>query len=54
LLFTLVFWITISGANIPSRWISALLIDTIYPALREGAANLGFSRSATGVGPRKS
>ena len=42
LLFTLVFWITISGANIPSGWLASLLIDTLYPALREGAANIGM------------
>ena len=42
LLFTLVFWITISGANVPSGWLASLLIDTLYPALREGAANMGM------------
>ena len=33
LLFALVFWITISGANIPSRWISALLIESSQSAV---------------------
>lgn len=33
LLFTLVFWITITGANIPSGWLSSLLIDRLYPQL---------------------
>ena len=42
LLFTLVFWITITGANIPSKWLSTLLVDTVYPALRLGAANIGL------------
>src|SRR5687767_623793 len=42
LLFALVFWITISAANVPSGWISALLIDTIYPWLREGTASIGL------------
>ncbi len=41
LLFTLVFWITISGANIPSGWLAALLIDTVYPMLKAGAAAIG-------------
>jgi ferrous iron transport protein B len=41
LLFTLVFWLTISGANVPSAMIASLLVDTIYPALRDGAASLG-------------
>lgn len=40
LLFTLVFWITISGANIPSSWLSFLLLDQLYPKLLEGAAAL--------------
>ena len=42
LLFTLVFWITISGANVPSRIIASFLIDTIYPVLSDGAANIGL------------
>lgn len=41
LMFTLVFWITISLANVPSRWISILLIDTIYPALNTAGTNIG-------------
>src|SRR4030067_324013 len=50
LLFTLVFWITITGANIPSRWLSILLIDTVYPALRLGAANIGLPWWLSGFG----
>lgn len=42
LLFTLVFWITISLANVPSRWISDLLIGTIYPALNAAASSIGM------------
>jgi len=42
LLFTLMFWLTISGANVPSGMLAWLLIDTIYPLLREGAAGLGL------------
>ncbi|MCB8920011.1 MAG: ferrous iron transporter B [Ardenticatenaceae bacterium] len=38
LLFTVVFWLTISGANIPSGWLSALLLDTVHPLLKAGAA----------------
>jgi ferrous iron transport protein B len=41
LLFTVMFWLTISGANVPSGWIAWLLVDTIYPLLREGAAAIG-------------
>ncbi len=42
LLFALVFWITVSGANIPSGWIAAVLLDTVYPFLKETAANIGL------------
>lgn len=49
LLFTAMFWITITGANIPSRWLSALLIDTVYPALREFGASLGWPAWLRGV-----
>jgi len=42
LLFAVMFWLTISGANVPSALIADLLVDTIYPWLRESAAALGF------------
>jgi ferrous iron transport protein B len=42
LLFTLVFWITISLANVPSRMIADLLIGTIYPALNTAASSIGM------------
>jgi ferrous iron transport protein B len=42
LLFALVFWITIAGANIPSAWLSALFLDTIYPFLKTVSANIGL------------
>ncbi|WP_374688854.1 ferrous iron transport protein B, partial [Promineifilum sp.] len=42
LLFTVVFWITIAGANAPSRWLSFVLIDTLYPLLQRGATTAGF------------
>ncbi|MGD2089033.1 MAG: ferrous iron transport protein B [Candidatus Aminicenantes bacterium] len=41
LLFSLVFWITIAGANVPSGWLSALFLDTIYPFLKQIAASPG-------------
>ncbi len=37
-LFTLVFWITVSGANIPSGWMAGVLLDRVYPALHELAS----------------
>jgi ferrous iron transport protein B len=42
LLFTLVFWLTISGANIPSSLLSRLLIDTIHPWLKGLATGIGM------------
>lgn len=42
LLFTLVFWITITGANIPSGWLANLLLDKVYPVLKSGAAAIGI------------
>ena len=41
LLFTVVFWLTIVGANYPSQWIATILIGTIYPALNDVAATIG-------------
>jgi len=37
LLLMLVFWLTITGANLPSNWIASVLIGRIYPALKQGA-----------------
>ncbi len=42
LLFTLVFWLTISGANYPSEWLSRLLLDAGRPFLKGLAASAGF------------
>ena len=40
-LLTLVFWITIAGANVPSAMLATLLIDNVWVWLRDGAASLG-------------
>jgi ferrous iron transport protein B len=48
LLFALMFWLTITGANIPSGWLSALLIDKFWPLLRAGANGLGSPWWLTG------
>lgn len=48
-LFTVVFWITISGANVPSQMISSVLIDRLYPWLRELAAGVGLPWWLRGV-----
>ncbi len=42
LLFALVFWITITGANIPSSWLASLLIGKGLPWLSGVALSLGF------------
>ena len=42
LLFMMIFWITITGANIPSAMLSTLLLETIYPILKEISAAIGL------------
>ena len=42
LLLAVVFWITITGANVPSGLLAQLLIDTILPILKAGAAAIGL------------
>jgi ferrous iron transport protein B len=42
LLLTAVFWITIAGANVPSGMIASLLIDTLHPAMKNLAAQIGM------------
>jgi ferrous iron transport protein B len=49
LLFAGMFWITISGANVPSALLSSLLLDRVHPWLREAAAHLGFPVWLRGV-----
>lgn len=49
LLFAIVFWITIVGANIPSAWLSSILIGTIYPWLNEIALVAGMPWWLSGI-----
>ncbi len=42
LLLTLVFWLTIAGANVPSGLIASFLIDTIHPMLKGLATTIGM------------
>jgi len=49
LLFAAVFWITITGANVPSGWLSRLLIGWLYPLLQTAAEPLGFPWWLKGV-----
>ena len=41
LMLTVVFWLTIEGANYPSAMLATLLVDTVHPALKSGAAAIG-------------
>ena len=49
LLLTLVFWITITAANVPSAMLSTLLLETIYPWLHEIANFLGLPWWLSGI-----
>jgi len=49
LLFAVMFWITISGANMPSAVLAELFMDRLHPWLREGATQLGFPWWLRGV-----
>jgi len=44
-----VFWVTIQGANIPSAFLSSVLIDTIHPFLNGLGARLHFPWWLSGV-----
>ena len=49
LLFALMFWITIIGANAPSGWLATLLVDNGWPWLRGVAAALGLPAWLSGL-----
>lgn len=49
LLLGIVFWITIQGANIPSEFISNILVDQFHPALKDFANSIGFPWWLSGV-----
>jgi ferrous iron transport protein B len=49
LLLALVFWLTVSGANVPSGMLAFLLVDTLHPILRDAATAVGFPWWLTGV-----
>ncbi len=42
LMLTVVFWLTIAGANVPSKMLATLLLDTFHPILKSGAAAIGM------------
>ncbi len=49
LLLGVVFWLTIQGANVPSGFISNILVDTFHPALKNLANSIGFPWWLSGV-----
>lgn len=49
LLLALVFWLTISGANVPSGMLASLLVDTAHPWLRHLADTAGFPAFLSGL-----
>ncbi|MCY3934363.1 MAG: ferrous iron transport protein B [Acidobacteria bacterium] len=42
LMLTVVFWLTIAGANLPSSMLASLLIDTVHPLLKDVAGAFGL------------
>lgn len=42
ILLMIVFWLTISGGNVPSSMLATLLLDTVHPFLKDFAANIGM------------
>jgi ferrous iron transport protein B len=49
LLLTVVFWLTVAGANYPSGLLASLLIDTVHPALKNLAASINMPWWLDGV-----
>ncbi|MGB2960286.1 MAG: nucleoside recognition domain-containing protein, partial [Bacteroidota bacterium] len=49
LLLALVFWVTVEGANYPSRMIAAVLIDMVLPALNDFGGWVGFPSWFSGL-----
>ena len=49
LLFALMFWITITGANVPSSLLFDLLVGTIHPFLKSSAESMNFPWWITGL-----
>jgi ferrous iron transport protein B len=41
-ILTIVFWLTIAGANVPSQMLAVLLIDNVHPVLNAFGASIGM------------
>jgi ferrous iron transport protein B len=48
-LLAVVLWLTVSGSNLPSRFLASLLVDTGHPALQAAAAWLGVPSWIGGI-----
>lgn len=42
IILTVVFWLTIAGANVPSGMLASLLVDSAHPILKNAAAAIGM------------
>ena len=49
LILTVVFWLTIAGANVPSAMLADGLIDQLQPWLKQGGASLGLPAWLNGL-----
>ncbi|MCZ6477924.1 MAG: ferrous iron transporter B, partial [Gemmatimonadetes bacterium] len=49
LVLAVVFWITITGANVPSRFLASVLIGKVHPVLQAFGAGIGMPGWLSGV-----
>jgi ferrous iron transport protein B len=49
LVLTVVFWLTIAGANVPSAFLAWLLLDNVHPVLTGFAAGIGMPWWLSGI-----
>lgn len=49
LMLTVVFWLTIAGANLPSRMLSSLLLDRVHPFLKGLSSSVGVPHWLDGL-----
>jgi ferrous iron transport protein B len=49
LLLSVVFWITIEGSNIPSKFLASILVDTIHPVLKIFADSISIPWWISGI-----
>lgn len=49
ILLAVVFWLTIEGANVPSKMLASVLIDTLHPILKQLAASIALPNFLSGM-----